>query len=99
MQIAYHDRDAELLDLILSVDSDIKNEQLREVTNRNSMAIHFIKTMDFDIWVALASNATIFTPHNECSIFQTFMQFQTENPGLFRKSMIWWYCRFGPSMP
>jgi hypothetical protein len=68
-QIAYKERDAKLLELLLSVNSDVMNEQLREVTNKNALSVHLIKTIDFDIWVALATNTTVFTPHNECSIF------------------------------
>ena len=71
--IAYKERDAKLLELLLSLDSNVMNEQLREVTNKNALSVHLIKTIDFDIWVALATNTTVFTGHNECSVFQTFM--------------------------
>lgn len=27
------------------------------------------------------------------------MSMQTENPALFRRSMLWWHARFGPGMP
>ena len=72
---------------------------MREVVDRNSLTLRFINTIDFDIWVALASNSSIFNPHQESLIFQAFMDMQTYDPALFRRSMKWWHSRFGPGMP
>lgn len=99
INICLRNRDAQLLELLLSLDSEVLNSQLREVKNRNSMTLRLINTIDFDIWVQLSSNTAIFNPHQESLIFQALIEMQTANPAMFRRSMKWWHARFGPSMP
>lgn len=72
---------------------------MREVKDRNSLTLKYINTIDFDIWVTLASNTATFNPHQESLIFQAYMDMQTADPALFRRSMKWWHARFGPGMP
>jgi len=48
--IAYHKRDHKLLDLLLSLESDILKTQMAEVKDRSCLTLRFIDTMDFDIW-------------------------------------------------
>ena len=62
-EIALRDRDCELLDLLLSLDSEVFRSQLRSVKNRQSMSTRFINTQDFDIWIVLANSATVFNHH------------------------------------
>jgi hypothetical protein len=97
--IALHERNSELLELLLSLNSNVFKEQMREVVDRNSLTLRYINTIDFDIWVKLASNTATFNPHQESLIFQAYMDMQTADPALFRRSMKWWHARFGPGMP
>lgn len=72
-QIALYERDSDLLELLLSLNSDVFKEQMREVKDRNSLTLKYINTIDFDIWVTLASNTATFNPHQESLIFQAYM--------------------------
>ena len=62
-QIAYNERDSELLDLLLSLNSKVFKAQMKQVVDRNSLTLRLINTIDFDIWVTLALNSDIFNPH------------------------------------
>lgn len=88
-----------MLDLLLSLESDVLKEQMAEVKDRSCLTLRFIDTMNFDIWQQLAINTTVSDPHQESFYFQAFMQQQTEDPAFFNKSLKWWHSRFGPSMP
>ena len=97
--MAYHRRNSELLELLLCLNSPIFKSQLATVENRMSLTVRILNTVDFDMWVALASNSDTFNPHQESLIFQAFMNQQMANPAQFRRSMQWWHVRFGPGMP
>lgn len=71
--MAYHRRDAELLELLLCLNSPIFKSQLAEVKDRISLTVRLLNTIDFNLWVALASNSDTFNPHQESLIFQAFM--------------------------
>ena len=62
-KIALRDRNCELLELLFSLKSDTFNKQLTYMEDRDSLSAKFINTNDFDIWITIASNATIFTLH------------------------------------
>ena len=61
--VAYRQRDAKLLELLLELDSSVLKKQLRTVTDKECLTLRLINLMDFDIWVALALNTTVFDPH------------------------------------
>ena len=62
-KIAYEYRDSELLELLLCLNSDIFKAQMSEVENRNSLTVRLLNTIDFDIWLTIASNSDTFNPH------------------------------------
>lgn len=62
-EIVLGKRDSELLVMLLSLNSDVFKSQMSSITDRNSLTAHLINTIDFDLWVALASNTSIFNPH------------------------------------
>lgn len=72
--IAYHKRDHKLLDLLLSLDSEILKSQMAKVKDRACLTLRFIDTMNFDIWQTLAVNTTVFDPHQESFFFQAFIE-------------------------
>lgn len=72
---------------------------MREVVDRNCLALRFFNTLDMDIWAVMATNSTIFNSHLDKWIFRLFSKRQKDIPALLRRSMKYWHARFGPGMP
>lgn len=99
IEVAQHDEDPELLDLLLSLESEKFTGQMGEITQRQTNTTKFINTVNFDIWATLANNLVMFTPHQEYFLFGNFIQLQQEKQELFNESMKFWHARHGPAMP
>lgn len=82
-KLACRTQDIKLLELLLELDSEVFKNQLGEVEDRNALSIQMINTINFDVWISLAINTTVFNPHVMVFIFQNFIVMRNSKPALF----------------
>lgn len=72
--VAYKKLDDKLLEMLLSLESNVLKEQMAEVKDRACLTLRFVDSMNFDIWTSLALNTMVFDPHQESFFFQAFIE-------------------------
>ena len=68
----YLNKDKELLELLLCLDSEIFKNQMGTIKNRETLTQRLLTLLDYDIWTLLAINSTIFNNANDTYFYQNF---------------------------